>query len=61
MDNLDLMEKEDDFFYRMDNPPTVDTERSMYLNMTAFCEWAMVFSFYTGALTYRKELEGKRI
>jgi len=61
MDNLDLMEKEDDFFYRMDNPPTVDTERSMYLNMTALCEWAMVFSFYTGALTYRKELEGKRI
>ena len=61
MDNLDLREKEDDFFYRMDNPPTVETERSMYLNMTAFCEWAMVFSFYTGALTYRKELEGKRI
>ena len=61
MDNLDLREKEDDFFYRMDNPPTVDTERSMYLNMTAFCEWAMVFSFYTNALTYRKELEGKQI
>ena len=61
MDNLDLREKEDDFFYRIDNPPTVDTERSMYLNMTAFCEWAMVFSFYTSALTYRKELEGKRI
>ena len=61
MDNLDLREKEDDFFYRMDNPPTVETERSMYLNMTAFCEWAMVFSFYTGALTYRKELEGKQI
>ena len=58
MDNLELREKEDDFFYRMDNPPTVDTERSMYLNITDFCEWAMVFSFYTGALTYRKELDG---
>ena len=61
MDNLELREKEDDFFYRMDNPPTVDTERTMYLNIAAFCEWAMVFSFYTGALTYRKELEGKQI
>ncbi len=58
MDNRDLMEKEDDFFYRMDNPPTVDSERSTYLNLTALCEWCMVFSFYTGALTYRKELEG---
>ena len=58
MDNLDLIEKEDDFFYRMDNPPTVDSERSTYLNLTALCEWCMVFSFYTGALTYRKELEG---
>ena len=61
MDNLELREKENDFFYRMDNPPTVDTERTMYLNLTAFCEWAMVFSFYTGALTYRKELEGIQI
>ena len=61
MDNLELKEKEDDFFYRMDNPPTVDTERSMYLNITAFCEWAMVFSFYASALTYRKELEGIQI
>ena len=61
MDNLELREKENDFFYRMDNPPNVDTERSMYLNITAFCEWAMVFSFYTSALTYREELEGKRI
>ena len=58
MDNLDLIEKEDDFFYRIDNPPTVDSERSTYLNLTALCEWCMVFSFYTGALTYRKELEG---
>ena len=58
MDNLDLIEKEDDFFYRMDNPPTVDSERSTYLNLTALCEWCMVFSFYTSALTYRKELEG---
>jgi len=61
MDNLELREKENDFFYRMDNPPTVETERTIYLNLTAFCEWAMVFSFYTGALTYRKELEGINI
>jgi len=61
MDNLELKENENDFFYRMDNPPTVDTERSMYLNLTALCEWAMVFSFYTSALTYRKELEGIQI
>ena len=58
MDNLDLIEKEDDFFYRIDNPPTVDSERSTYLNLTSLCEWGMVFSFYTSALTYRKELEG---
>ena len=57
-DNLELREKEEDFFYRMDNPPNVDTERSTYLNLTALCEWCMVFSFYTSALTYRKELEG---
>lgn len=57
-DNLELREKEEDFFYRMDNPPNVDTERSTYLNLTALCEWCMVFSFYAGALTYRKELEG---
>ena len=61
LDNQELRMEGKGFFYRMDNPPTVDTERSMYLNMTAFCEWAIVFSFYTGALTYRKELEGKRI
>lgn len=58
LDNQELQKEEGDFFYRMNNPPTVDTERSMYLNITAFCEWAMVFSFYTGALTHRKELEG---
>ncbi len=61
MDNQELKEKENDFFYRIENPPTVETERSLYLNLTAFCEWGMVFSFYTGALTYRKELEGIRI
>jgi len=61
LDNQDLKEKENDFFYRMENPPTVDTERSVYLNITAFCEWAMVFSFYIGAMTYRKELEGIKI
>ena len=58
LDNLELQKEKNDFFYRMNNPPTVDTERSMYLNITAFCEWAMVFSFYTGALTHKKELEG---
>ena len=57
LDNLELQNEKDDFFYRMNNPPTVDTERSMYLNITAFCEWAMVFSFYTGALTHKKELK----
>ena len=57
-DNLELREKEDDFFHRMENPPNVDTERTIYLNLTAFCEWCMVFSFYTSALTYRNELKG---
>ena len=61
LDNQELRMEGKGFFYRMDNPPTIDTERSMYLNLTALCEWAMVFSFYTGALTYRKELEGIRI
>ena len=58
LDNQELRVEGKGFFYRMDNPPTVDTERSIYLNLTAFCEWAMVFSFYAGSLTYRKELEG---
>ena len=58
LDGRELIDKDEGFFYRMDNPPTVDTERSAYLNLTALCEWCMVFSFYTGALTYRKELEG---
>ena len=53
-----LREKEEDFFYRMDIPPNVDTERATYLYLTALCDWCMVFSFYTSALTYRKELEG---
>ena len=61
LDNQELRVEGKGFFYRIDNPPTIDTDRSMYLNLTAFCEWAMVFSFYTGALTYRKELEGIRI
>ena len=61
LDNQELRMEGKGFFYRMDNPPTIDTERSMYLNLTALCEWSMVFSFYTGALTYRKELEGIRI
>ena len=58
LDSQELIEQDKGFFYRMDNPPTIDTERSTYLNLTALCEWCMVFSFYTGALTYRKELEG---
>ena len=61
LDNQELRIDGKGFFYRMDNPPTVDTDRSMYLNLTAFCEWGMVFSFYSGALTYRKELEGIKI
>ena len=47
-------------FYRLENPPSVDDARSLYLNLTAFCEWGMVFSFYVGALTFRQELEGVR-
>jgi hypothetical protein len=61
LDSQELLKEDKDFFYRMENPPTVDTERSGYLNLTALCEWCMVFSFYTGALTYRKELEGIQI
>ena len=58
LDSKELVDDGKSFFYRLDNPPTVEQERSNYLNLTAFCEWAMVFSFYVGALTYRKELEG---
>ena len=58
LDNQELREEDKGFFYRMNNPPTVDTDRSLYLNLTALCEWSMVFSFYAGSLTYRKELEG---
>ena len=58
LDNQELRAEGKNFLYRMENPPTVDTERSIYLNLTAFCEWAMVFSFYAGALTYRKHLKG---
>jgi len=61
LDNQELRVEGKGFFYRIDNPPTIDTDRSIYLNLTAFCEWAMVFSFYVGALTYRKELEGIKI
>ena len=57
LDSQELREEDKGFFYRMENPPTTDTERSIYLNLTAFCEWCMVFSFYISALTYRKELE----
>jgi len=61
LDNQELRVEGKGFFYRIDNPPTIDTDRSIYLNLTAFCERAMVFSFYVGALTYRKELEGIKI
>ena len=61
LDNQELRADGKGFFYRMENPPTVDTTRTPYLNLTALCEWCMVFSFYTGALTYRKELEGIHI
>ena len=61
LDSQELLKEDKEFFYRIENPPTIDTERSVYLNLTALCEWCMVFSFYTGALTYRKELEGIQI
>ena len=61
LDSQELVEDGHGFFYRLDNPPTVDQERSTYLNLTAFCEWGMVFSFYIGAFTYRRELEGTSI
>ena len=61
LDGQQLISEDKDLFYRMDNPPTVDDERNIYLNLMALCEWCMVFSFYTGAITYRKDLEGIRI
>ena len=61
LDSQELVEDGHGFFYRLDNPPTVDQERSTYLNLTALCEWGMVFSFYIAAFTYRKELEGTSI
>ena len=47
--------------HRMENPPQVGDERSLYLNLMALCEWGMVFSFYAGALTFRRELEDVRL
>ena len=61
LDNLDMLEEKEDFFHRMDNPPNVDTERTTYLNLTAFCEWAMVFSFYLSLSTYRNFLKNEYI
>ena len=61
LDNLEMMEEKEDFFYRMDNPPNVETERSMYLNLTALCEWGMVFSFYSSLSTYRNFVENEPI
>ena len=61
LDSQELIAKGGGPFYRLDNPPSVDDARSLYLNLTAFCEWGMVFSFYVGALTFRQELEGVRL
>ena len=61
LDSQKLVEDGHGFFYRLDNPPTVDQDRSIYLNLTALCEWGMAFSFYIAAFTYRKELEGTSI
>ena len=61
LDNLEMMDEKDDFFYRMDNPPNVETERSMYLNLTALSEWSMVFSFYLGLCTYRDFVKNEQI
>ena len=61
LDGQELTSDGKGFFYRMENPPTVDSERSIYLNLTALCEWLMVASFYIGANTYRKFLEGTKI
>ena len=61
LDNLEMLEEKEDFFHRMDNPPNVDTERTTYLNLTAFCEWAMVFSFYLSLSTYRNFLKNEPI
>ncbi|OIR23199.1 MAG: hypothetical protein BEU00_00705 [Marine Group III euryarchaeote CG-Epi3] len=61
LDNLEMREMNDDFFYRMDNPPDVETKRSIYLNLTALSEWSMVFSFYLGLSTYRDFLKNEHI
>ena len=61
LDNLEMLDEKEDFFHRMDNPPDVDTERSIYLNMTALCEWSMVFSFYLSLWTYRNFLRNESI
>ena len=61
LDNLEMMDEKDDFFYRMDNPPNVETERSIYLNLTALSEWSMVFSFYLGLSTYRDFVKNEQI
>tara|TARA_X000001036_G_C20548288_1_gene753291 strand:- start:115 stop:810 length:696 start_codon:yes stop_codon:yes gene_type:complete len=61
LDNFEMMNNRDDFFYRMNNPPNVETERSVYLNLTALSEWCMVFSFYLGLSTYRNFLKNEQI
>ena len=61
LDNLEMMNDRDDFFHRMNNPPDIETERSVYLNLTALSEWCMVFSFYLGLSTYRNFLKNEQI
>ena len=45
LDSQELIAEGQGPFYRLDNPPSVDDARSLYLNLMAFCEWGMVFSF----------------
>ena len=61
LDGQELENEGKDRFYRNNNPPDVDTERNVYLNLAAFCEWSMVFSLFASIMTYRKDLEGMKI
>ena len=61
LDGQELIAEGQGPFYRLYNPPAVGDERSLYLNLTALCEWGMVFSFYAGALSFRRELKSVRL
>ncbi len=61
LESRELIAAGEGVFHRMENPPLVGDERSLYLNLMAFCEWSMVFSFYAGALSFRRELEDVRL